>query len=138
MGQFLNFFVIVRDHYCCNFIFILSGTNDILMKILLIFFFLFSQSIFSQQSYIDYQSPFHPVVSNSGMVVSQNYLSSDIGIEILNQGGNAIDAAIAANAALGLMEPTGCGVGGDLFAIVWDAKLKSSTVSTAAAALQNL
>ena len=49
-------------------------------------------------------------------------LASQIGLDILKQGGNAIDAAIAANAALGLMEPTGCGVGGDLFAIVWDAK----------------
>ena len=43
-------------------------------------------------------------------------------MDILKKGGSAIDAAIAANAALGLMEPTGCGMGGDLFAIVWDAK----------------
>lgn len=63
-----------------------------------------------------------PVLAEHGMVCTSHPLASQIGIDILKQGGNAIDAAIAANAALGLMEPTGCGVGGDLFAIVWDAK----------------
>ena len=63
-----------------------------------------------------------PVIAEHGMVCTSHPLASQIGLDILKQGGNAIDAAIAANAALGLMEPTGCGVGGDLFAIVWDAK----------------
>ena len=63
-----------------------------------------------------------PVLAEHGMVCASHPLASQIGLDILKQGGNAIDAAIAANAALGLMEPTGCGVGGDLFAIVWDAK----------------
>ena len=63
-----------------------------------------------------------PVLAEHGMVCTSHPLASQIGLDILKQGGNAIDAAIAANAALGLMEPTGCGVGGDLFAIVWDAK----------------
>ena len=62
------------------------------------------------------------VIAQNGMVVTSHPLATQIGIEILKKGGNAIDAAIAANAALGLMEPTGCGIGGDLFAIVWDAK----------------
>ena len=62
------------------------------------------------------------VIAEHGMVATSHPLASQIGLQILKDGGNAIDAAIAANAALGLMEPTGCGVGGDLFAIIWDAK----------------
>ncbi|MBT8317354.1 MAG: gamma-glutamyltransferase [Lutibacter sp.] len=62
------------------------------------------------------------VISQNGMVATSHPLATQIGIDILKQGGNAIDAAIAANAALGLMEPTGSGIGGDLFAIIWSAK----------------
>ena len=64
------------------------------------------------------------VIGQNGMVATSHPLATQIGLDILKQGGTAIDAAIAANIALGLMEPTGNGIGGDLFAIVWDANEK--------------
>src|SRR5210317_129072 len=64
------------------------------------------------------------VLSTGGMVATSHPIATQIGLNILREGGNAIDAAIAANAALGLMEPTGSGIGGDLFAIVWSGEDK--------------
>jgi len=59
------------------------------------------------------------VIASHGMAATSQPLATGIALDILKKGGSAIDAAIAANAALGLMEPTGNGLGGDLFAIVW-------------------
>ena len=64
------------------------------------------------------------VVATQAMAATSQPLATQIALDVMKQGGNAIDAAIAANAALGLMEPTGNGIGGDLYAIVWSAKDK--------------
>ena len=63
-----------------------------------------------------------PVVAQHGMAATAHPLATQIALDVLKAGGSAVDAAIAANAALGLMEPTGNGIGGDLFAIIYDPK----------------
>lgn len=65
------------------------------------------------------------VIAQNGMVCTSHPLSTQAGIEILRAGGNAIDAAIAANAMEGVVEPHVNGIGGDIFAIVWDNKTKN-------------
>jgi gamma-glutamyltranspeptidase/glutathione hydrolase len=62
------------------------------------------------------------VHARNGMVAAAHPLAVHIGLDILKEGGSAVDAAIAVNAALGFLEPVSCGIGGDLFAIVWHAE----------------
>jgi len=64
------------------------------------------------------------VYAQHGMVACAQPLAAQAGLEVLKSGGTAVDAAIAVNSCLGLMEPTSNGIGGDLFAIVWDPKTK--------------
>ncbi len=85
--------------------------------------FIFGGTAFSQDrvSSLNFETR-SEVIAQHGMACTSQPLVTQIALDILKKGGTAVDAAIAADAALGLMEPTGAGMGGDLFAIVWDAK----------------
>jgi gamma-glutamyltranspeptidase/glutathione hydrolase len=76
-------------------------------------------SYIQSTDYIDYPHPFHPTTSSSGMVVSQNALSSDIGVKILDMGGNAVDAAVAVGFSLATTLPRAGNIGGGGFMLIY-------------------
>jgi len=76
-------------------------------------------SLVGQVNYIDYPSPYHDVVGKGGMVVSQNQESSELGLAILNAGGNAIDAAVGVGFSLAITLPRAGNLGGDGFMLAY-------------------
>jgi len=111
------------------------------MMIRAVFFSLIFVSLntWGQVRYIDYPSPFHPTIGNSGMVVSQSQASSDIGIEILNMGGNAIDAAVAVGFSLAITLPRAGNIGGGGFMLVYlSGEQKTIAVDFRSTAPQNI
>ena len=80
--------------------------------------FLFVSSL-NSTDYIDYLHPFHPTKSKDGMVVSQSALSSDIGVKILDMGGNAVDAAVAVGFSLATTLPRAGNIGGGGFMLIY-------------------
>src|SRR5580692_11284733 len=90
-------------------------------------FFMISTASFGQ----DRSQARSMVISDRGIVATSQTLASQAGAQVLARGGSAMDAAIAANAVLGVVEPESCGMGGDLFAIYWDAKTGKLTALNA-------
>src|SRR5262249_20597402 len=103
------------------------GNRAAMFKALLLLSFIglplmFVDESAAQRSTREFRPGRSVVLATHGMVATTHPLAVQIGVDVLKKGGNAVDAAIATNAAMGLMEPMSCGIGGDLYAIVWDAK----------------
>ena len=98
---------------------IIRLVNRTISSLILITTISFANIVHSQTSYIDYQSPFHPTISEGAMVASQNYLSSEIGIEIIKKGGNAVDAAVAVGFSLAVTLPRAGNLGGGGFMLIY-------------------
>ena len=93
------------------------------IRLFILFSLLYVQDV-QVDAYLDYNSPFHPIVSNNGMVVSQNLESSEIGTQILEAGGNAVDAAVAVGFSLTTTLPRAGNLGGGGFMLIYLEKQK--------------
>ena len=93
------------------------------IRLFILFNLLYVQDV-QVDAYLDYNSPFHPIVSNNGMVVSQNLESSEIGTQILEAGGNAVDAAVAVGFSLTTTLPRAGNLGGGGFMLIYLEKQK--------------
>ena len=71
-----------------------------------------------------YSSIRNSIYCQNGAVATSTPIAAQVGLEILKKGGNAVDAAVATAATLTVVEPTGCGIGGDAYALVWIEKEK--------------